>query len=308
MKEHAFKDKIVGKMENFAEAMIERHIAYDVNVHKNIREIKSGTVLLSDLRILEADEVQALTAFVENGGTLIATRETGTLTKDGHKNADLALAALLGVHRVGENEFDTSYIRRSNPSVKEFIEYDEGYPVAVSGKSTLVCADSGTEVLAYVTLPISSSTDSEVFSSAISDPPINDTAYPAITRKRVGRGQAIYIASALEESRHFEGRRLLSELILSGKKQTVLADAPKWLEVLIYHDEENRRYLVNCLNTMPGYDAEARNVNIYLQTDKIITTAYNVTADAPVSFEETNGAVRITLARVDGFAMAELKY
>ena len=308
MKEHAFKDKIVGKMENFAEAMIERHIAYDVNVRKNVTDIQSGTVFLSDLRILEEDEVKALTAFVENGGTLIATQKSGTLTKDGHALPDFALSDLLGVHLKGESEFDTSYIRRKDLLVKEFIDYDEGYPVAVSGRATLVSADTDAEILAYVTLPISSSSDANVFSSAISDPPITDTLYPAITRKRAGKGQAIYIAAPLEESRHFEGRRLLSELILSGKKQTVFADAPAWLEVLVYHDEEKNRYIVNCLNTMPGYDAIANNVNISLQISRKIQSVYNITAGKEISFEQSGDAVKITLDRVDGFAMTELKY
>ncbi len=308
MKDHTFKDRIAAKMENFAEAMIERHISYDVNVRKNITDIKSGTIFLSDLRILEADEVKALTAFVENGGTLIATKNTGMLTKDGYKNKDFTLASLLGVHYEGESEFDTSYIRRKDASVKEFIEYDEGYPVAVSGKSILVCADGDTEVLGYVTLPISSSTDADVFSSAISDPPITDTAYPAITRKRIGKGQAIYIASALEESRHFEGRRLLSELILSGNPRKIYADAPAWLEVLIYHDKANNRYIANCLNTMPGYDATAYNVNIYLQTGKKIKSAYNITADKAILLEQSGDRVKFTIDSVDGFAMTELKY
>ena len=308
MAKHTCSFSITKKMENFAETMIERHIAYDMNVRKNLADIRSGVILLSDQRILEADEVAALTAFVKNGGTLIATQKTGTLTKDGCALSDFALSALLGVHYEGESHFDTSYFRRKDASVKEFIEYDEGYPVAVSGAATLVRANADTEVLAYLTLPISSSTDADRFSSAISDPPITDTAFPAITRRRLGKGTAIYVAAPLEEGQHFEGRRLLCELILSDKKRTVYADAPAWLEVLVYHDEENHRYLVNALNTMPGYDATAQDVNIYLQTDKIITTAYNVTADAPIPFEETNGAVRITLARVDGFAMAELKY
>ena len=59
---------------------------------------------------------------------------------------------------------------------------------------------------------------------------------------------------------------------------------------------------------MPGYDAEARNVNISLQTDRNITTAYNLTADAPVSFSNENGYTKFTLDSVDGFAMTELKY
>ncbi len=308
MAKHTCDLSIPRKMEIFAETMIEGHIAYDVNVRKNLKDIGSGVIFISDQRILETDEVQALTAFVENGGTLIATQKTGTLTKDGHALSDFALSDLLGVHLVGESEFDTSYIRRKDVSVKEFIDYDEGYPIAVSGSATLVRADKDTDVLAYLTLPISSSSDANHFSSAISDPPMTDTAYPAITRRRAGKGSAVYIAAPLEEGLHYEGRRLLCELILSGKRRTVRADAPAWLEILAYQDEANSRYVINALNTMPGYDATAHDVNIYLQTDKKIKSVYNITAGMPVPFEEKDGCVRITLSRVDGFAMTELKY
>ena len=169
-------------------------------------------------------------------------------------------------------------------------------------------SDAGAEILAYLTLPISASTDSEHFSSAISDPPITDTAYPAITRKKIGKGQAIYIAAALEECRHFEGRNLLASLILSGREKQIEVQAPEWLEVLIYHDKEKNRYLVNCLNTMPGYDATANNVTISLQTEDKILSAYNITASETVAFKQKNGSVLITLPAVDGFAMTELKY
>jgi hypothetical protein len=222
--------------------------------------------------------------------------------------SDFALSDLLGVHYEGESAYDLSYLRRKDASVQEFTDYDEGFPIAVSGKSTLVKADANTEILAYLTLPISASTDSERFSSAISDPPITDTAHPAITRKKIGRGQAIYIAAALEECRHFEGRNLLSALILSGREKQIEAQAPEWLEVLIYHDEEKKRYLVNCLNTMPGYDATANNVTISLQTDDKILSAYNITASETVAFKQENGRIFITLSTVDGFAMTELKY
>ena len=308
MKHHTFKDKITSKMTNFAEAMIERHIAYDVNVRKNLAQIKSPVIFISDQRILEADEVRALTAFVENGGTLIATQQTGTLTKQGARLGDFALSALLGVHYEKESPFNTCYVRRRDASVKEFIEYDEGYPVAVNGAATLTRADADTEILAYVTLPISSSSDADRFSSAISDPPITDTLHPAITRKRRGKGQAIYIAVPLEESRHFEGRRLLSQLILSARKRQIEVEAPAWLEVLIYHDEENERYMIHCMNTMPGYSAIANNVNIYLQTSKKIVSAYGITFDKALPFSQDGERVCITLDSVDGYALTELKY
>ncbi len=309
IEEHTESGAIKAKMACFAETMIERHISYDVNCHKNVNDIDSQVIFLSNVRFLEPDEVSALTEFVERGGTVIATCMTGTLEKRGGTTGDFALSDLLGVHYLGNTNYDNSYIRRRDCGVSEFIEYDEGYPVAVSGSAVLTRAEADTEVLAYLTLPISSSTDTEVFSSAISDPPINDTVYPAITRRKVGKGTSVYIAAPLEESRHFEGRRLLSEIIMSGREMTVTVDAPEWLEVTVYLDSEKGRYVVNCMNTMSGgYEADAYNVKITVKTDRRITRAFNVTDDEELDFELSKDKVTFTLPKVSGYAMAELKY
>jgi hypothetical protein len=293
----------------FAEAMIERHISYDVNVHKNVDKIDTPVIFLSDVRFLEDDEVKSLTDFVNRGGTLIATQMTGTLKKAGGRVEDFALASLLGVHYAGISPYNNSYVRRANADVSEFIEYDEGYPVAVNGSATLVNKDEDVEVLGYLTLPISSSCDTELFSSAISDPPIKDTDYPAITRRKIGKGTAIYIAVPLEESKHYEGRRLLAELITSGIDRRICVDAPEWLEVTVYLDEEKNRYIVNCMNTMSGgYDADAHGVRINVKTDKRISKAWNVTDGVAVEFKNGEGEVSFTLPCVRGYAMTELKY
>ncbi len=309
LSDYAFEGKIAKKLTNFAEAMIEKHISYDINARKNLENIDSPAVFLSDLRILNENEVKLLTKYVENGGTLIATRMTGTLTKDGSALDDFAIAKLLGVHYEGESELNPSYIRRARPDVKEFEDYDEGYPIAVLSPATLVRADDDVEILGYLTTPISSSTDPDRFSSAISDPPIIDTAYPAVTRRRVGKGQAIYVAAPIEESLHADGRGLLCALITSSGERRINVSAPEWLETLVYLDEEKNRYIVNCLNTMSsGYEATVPEVKISIKTDKIITKAYNITQNKPVLFENKNGEVHIYLENIDNFAMTVLEY
>ncbi|MBQ8880392.1 MAG: hypothetical protein IJY69_06115 [Clostridia bacterium] len=306
---HVMRGNLKAKMSCFAEAMIERHISYDVNVHKNLSDIDSQVIFLSDVRFLEEDEVSTLTEFVKRGGTVIATQMTGTLNRLGGEVEDFAISDLLGVHYQGNTEFDSSYIRRRDSSVTEFVSYDEGYPVAVSGSATLVRADEDVDILAYLTLPISSSTDTEMFSSAISDPPITNTEYPAITRRRVGKGTAVYVAASLDECRHFEGRSLLSELIMSKREKTVSVSAPEWLEVTVYNDTANTRYIVNCLNTMSGgYEAEARDVKISVKTDKQIKSVINITDNRQLPFSISDGSVSINLPCVNGYAMTEIKY
>ncbi len=307
--DYASQGKIPKKLTGIAEAMIEKHISFDINVKKNLDMIDSPVMLLSDVRILSREEIAVLTRYVENGGTLIATKMTGTLSKDGEALSDFALSELLGVHFEGISPFNPSYIRRAAPSVSEFADYDEGYPIAVLSDSAIVRADGDTEILGYLTTPISSSADPDCFSSAISDPPIIDTPYPAVTRKRVGKGQAIYISAPIEESIHPDARGLLTSLILGKGKRNITVTAPAWLEVLVYLDEENRRYIVNCLNTMScGYESVVPEVIISLKTSKMITKAYNITQNKSVSYEQNNGEVSVVLKNVDNFAMAVLNF
>ena len=301
---HLREGRIAKTLKNIAKTLIEHHVAFDVNVKKNLAMIDSAAILLPDRRILGKEEVAALTEYVERGGTLIATAMTGTLTGDGKQNEDFALSELLGVHYVGTSAYDSSYLRRANPAVKEFKDYDEGYPVAVLAPSALVRAEEDTEVLSYLTLPLSSSTDENRFSSAISDPPVTDTEYPAITRRRVGKGQAIYIAAPLEESPHEDAKRLLTALLPSESERKIRIQAPAWLEVLVYDDEANGRYLVNCLSTAPcGYEAAAENVCVTLKTNEKIASVYNVTENRAVEFEQNEETLVLKIGKVNDFCM-----
>ena len=309
LSEYQARGAISKKLTNMAEMMIDKHIAYDINVRKNLGEIDSGVILIPDQRILNSEEAEKLTRFVEKGGRLIVTAKTGTLTKDGEALSDFILSDLLGVHYLGDTGLDRAYLRRATPSVKEFEDYDEGYPVASLSGSTLVSIDSDVEVLSYLTNPVSSSTDPDSFSSAISDPPIIDTPYPAITRRRVGLGEAIYVSVPLEDSLHADGRGLITSLITTAKDAKISVSAPSWMETLVYHDEESRRYIASCINTMScGYEAIVPQVKITIKTDKMITKAYNVTDNQQISLTQEKGEVSFTVSNVDNYAMTVLEY
>ena len=309
LSEYAAEGKTAKRLTNLAEMMIEKHISYDINARKNLESIDSPAMLLAEVRILNEREIAALTKYVENGGTLIVTGMSGTLTKDGRVLSDFALADLLGVHYEGISKTNPSYIRRATAGVCEFADYDEGYPIAVLSESVLVRAEEDTEILGYLTLPVSSSTDFNKFSSAISDPPIIDTHYPAVTRRRVGKGQAIYVSAPLENSIHPDGRGLLTALVLSAGERNITAAAPSWLEIIAYDDKDKSRYIVNCVNTMRGgYEATVPEAKISLKTDKIITKAYNITKDEPISFELSDGRVSLRVKDIDNAAMVILEY
>lgn len=298
------RSAVSDKMIKFASAMIERHVSYDFNLKKNIDSITSPVIFIAGMRMISESEVESLTRFVEAGGRLIVTDLAGTMKRSGGYTDDFALADLLGVHLLGKTDKDIVYLSATECGKKYFDGYDDGYPVAVNRHGVLVSADRDVEILAKLSLPLSSSDNTEVFSSAISNPPYDDTDYPAITLRRVGKGEAIYVAAPIEEGMQDMQHRLLASLICDGIDRNVRASAPSWLEVITYLDEEKDRYIVNCFNTMEHYyEAEARDVKISVKVHKNITKVYNITDKKPISFEMTGDAVNFTVDRVDGLAM-----
>ena len=292
-----------GKLITFAKTMIEHHLAYDINLKKNLHTIDSPVIYIPDLRVISDDEVTALTEFVRGGGKLVVSAESGTVKPEGGYRSDFALAELLGVHYEGKTDKDIVYLNATELGKPYFGGWDEGYPVAVNAYGTLVHADEDVEVLATLALPLSRSTDEDVFSSAISNPPWDYTAYPAITRKRLGLGEAIYVAAPLENGKQDMQKRLLAGLV-APEKRRISVKAPSWLEVLVYDDAEGSRYLVNCFNTMEHYyEATAGDVEVTFTASRPVTSVRDAETDAPLPFTTNGETVTVSVGTVTGFKM-----
>ena len=298
------ENALYSRITTFAATMIEKHIAYDLNLKRNLDKIDSPVIYIPGLRIITESEAESLRRYVMNGGTLIASGDVGILNKDGAQNADFAISDLLGVHRIKSTDEDIVYFTANERGLPYFGEYDEGYPVAVNSSGTLVRADDDALVLATLSLPISRSDDVDKFSSAISNPPFIHTDYPAITERRVGLGKVIYIAAPLERGKQDMQKRLLASLITQNEKRRVSVECASWLECISYYDEMKDRFIINFYNTMENYyEAVDRNVKYTLKTDKKITKVYNVMQNCEIPFEYAEGYLTVCVGDVDGFSM-----
>ncbi len=307
IEDYKLKYYLGARLTSFATAMIEGHVAYDINLKKNLGGIRSQTVYIPDMRVISREEVDALTAFVKAGGRLVVSNLTGTIDPDRGYRDDFALAELLGVHYESVTDKDIVYFNATDAGTPYFDGYDEGYPVAVNAHGVLVRADRDTEILATMALPVSNSDDADHFSSAISNPPYDYTDYPAITRHRVGLGEAIYIAAPLEDGKQDMQKRLIRGLV-APTERLVTANAPKWLEVLLYDDAENERYILNCFNTMEHYyEATAQGVEVTARIDREIREVYSVSDGTPLPFTQEGDHITVRVGDVDGFKMVILK-
>ena len=88
------------------------------------------------------------------------------------------------------------------------------------------------------------------------------------------------------------------------------ADAPKQVEVTLFHQEENRRYVISLINfqkELPNIPVEGIVVRVKLG-DKVAKALLEVPDERPVDHEVTDGYAEFTVPRLETFAMFTLEY
>ena len=167
-------------------ALIELHHQVGIlNSEVCVDSLKDYRVLvLSDQRILNDREVEAIRAFVKNGGALVATHGTGTRNSENRELPDFALADVLGVRYVGGSNATNCYLRIT-PDLKTF-----GIPVMdveAGGSFTKVELTSAKKLLDLV----------PPYRGLQGGPPDTVSGGPGVAINSFGKGKAIYCASDL---------------------------------------------------------------------------------------------------------------
>ena len=155
--------------------------------------------VLPEAICLSSGDAEALGRFVEAGGLLIVTGQTGTREADGRVRANFVLADLVGCDF--ERVFDTynknlwgSYLYRSDASIWK------GLPdttLAVEAPFVAVKARPGTKVLATHILPSSvwckdADENEQCWVNWEPPPPGETTEFPALLERTHGKGKVVY--------------------------------------------------------------------------------------------------------------------
>ena len=99
------KGKSTDYLQGFYSALIDARIPVDL-IHENDltpqRLEPYRLLILPNFALMGDKQAEALTAYAERGGCLLATYQTGLFTETGAARADFALGALFGISRTGE--------------------------------------------------------------------------------------------------------------------------------------------------------------------------------------------------------------
>jgi hypothetical protein len=237
------------------EVLSTAHLDYDVITNTELERLSDYDVLiLSDLEMLSQEEISAFREYTKNGGALYVSGKTSLKDDDGNLKANFMLSDVLGVDYLGRFDYGPNYIAPELENKELFSRYSKKYPYMLKDPFIKVKAKDPKLTLASVTLPISSSSDRINFSSAISDPPMVETAYPALIEKKYGRGRVIYAAGCIEQDPIADNEKLFVDLLYSllGEPR-VRVEAPSCVDHVLYEgDGALKLHLLNHQSIYPA--------------------------------------------------------
>jgi len=298
--------------QSLAKTLIQDHIPYAVVTRRDLGRLADyQVVLLPNVAMLDKEEMDAFRTYVRAGGGLYASKGTSLLSTAGVRQKDFPLGDLLGVAYAGETHGHITYVTPEIAHTALFRGFDADYPFVIYDSQLRVQARKGAETLATITLPYTDPGGAR-FSSILTDPPGIRSADPAVVLNRFGKGRVLYAAGVPEMMAHETQRQVIAAWVrfLCGRPLLVQTEAPKSVEILLWHQPRQKRCLVNLLN----HQQELPNIPI-LDLKMVVRTpqgapkaARLLPARSALACRAEADSVEFRLPRLDTFAMVEVIY
>ena len=268
-------------------------------------------IIIPNLLMIDAEEVDALREFVVSGGSLYASKHTSLLTKDGERKDNFLLSDLFGASYIGETEEEITYIMpKGKDDLLKSVSPD--YPLINFGTQIKVKPEKEEEVVALISLPYTNPKDTTHFASIHGNPHGPTTQYPAIILRKFGKGKVCYVAGDLEAAEYDSHQIVFINLVkgLAKRPFAFEVDGPKSVEVTLFHQEGNKRYLINILNfqqELPNIPVQGIRVKIRL--DGKASQRLTVLPDEKeLPYEVKDNYLEVVIPRLETFMMLGLDY
>lgn len=299
--------------------LIENHILHDFIADDQVskeRLERYKVVVLPNVRCLSERELSLLTAYVENGGNIVATYETSLYTAEGVKRKDFGLTNIFGCSFTGEkvNTRKDFYQVIADPS--HFIVKPDSNEteLLINAGHTLLCKTTGQAKQICTYNPVVHNQPPEkAWTTEWS------REYPTVLENQYKKGKVIYFANQPDlitfEFGHPDVRNLLMRSIkyLAGNALFVETNAPESVHVGLTKSIQNdNNFIFSLVNTtsgpvrplrslLPVYDLRVKlNLKGKLKTHKILRS------QAQASVISTNGVVELKLDKVEDFFAVHL--
>ena len=288
------------------------HVPYRIVTPDRLEDLKKcRTLLMSEVNVLSRAEVEAIRSFVQAGGALYASGETGRFDENYDEVRGGGLSEVLGVEICGRETETHSYIRPVGKERDAFLYFDETHPLCCGHGETCanVRARKDAEILAKITYPYRNEALPDAYSSAISDPPWERTELPALVGHRFGKGRTLYSAYPIEILKTRDQNKVFFNLFehLAGRLQ-LRTDAPDCVEATFLRQERSGRLIFSLLNDqMAEENIPIRDFGIQLKLGARPESVYSVTDGKEIPFEWKEGVLSLRIGELKIYQMLVFK-
>ena len=264
---------MIQRLQRICGALSSAGLDYDVLTPKSLDELKNYKVLVvSSLETMSEAETNAVREFVKCGGKLYISGLSSLRDDKGVLHDNFMLSDIMGVKYVGRFDISPNYVAPTYDNKSIFGSHTKKYPNMLNEKVVKVePCDNGGKTLATVTLPLSDSKDYKLFSSAISNPPMVATEYPAIYENKYEKGTVLYSAGGIENDAHPDNSRLFSSLVkyLLGDARISIS-APECVDYTVYEGKNCFKiHLLNSQTLLPPLKIDGITMSIRTNGKKV---------------------------------------
>ena len=278
------------------------HIPYGVISCKQIRELNNyKVIILPSVANLNEEEIKNMVSFVNDGGSLYIS---GAAPQG-------LLDPIFGIKYSETTEEQATYMAPTKEGQDLLFASSKQFPL-YAGSQVVVDSKIDGTILARVVLPYTDPADESKFASIHSNPPGKWTDYPSIIYKEYGKGKVLWTLYPIEIIKKEAHRKTFLNLIkkISNLPYSFESDAPAAVEITIFYQPENKRYIINIINAqvdlppIPAYDFKIR-----LNTkNNRISKASSITYKEGLTFVKKDGFTEIQIPKVEMFNMVVLEY
>lgn len=238
----------------FYQALLEARIPFDAvdEAYLDAEHLARFDVLvLPDAAVLSDRQCDQLRAFVQRGGSIVATHETSLYDETGRKRADFALSDLFGCHyEKTEAPLHNAYLTLRTPHAALALFKDVTRTIAATAR-VHVRRDGEADipitlVPSYPDLPME-----RVFTT------VTESDIPMALCRTVGKGRVAYlpmnIDSTFEELQHADHMRIMAGMVqwAMGARQPMEVTGPGLVDIAWWKQERSlAAHVVNLNNPM----------------------------------------------------------
>ncbi|MEM2144298.1 MAG: hypothetical protein QW279_02980, partial [Candidatus Jordarchaeaceae archaeon] len=276
-----------------------------VITRKNLDELNRYNILiLPDVLRLSSEESHAIKNYISKGGSVYASKFT--------LNSELAKA--FGISYLEETKHKVTYIAPTLNGKKLLPEISSRYPLTIMDSQIITEPKQKDGVMATMVLPYTDPEDSK-FVSIHTNPPGIHTKHPALIYRELNKGRILW-SSATIETQSIDSLKHRSILLhvfrqLSKSSFSFEATAPECVEITMFHEKTEKRYLINLLNLQsevgsPNIPIE--NIRLKVKLDSKVKEIKTLPEGKKLLFKQVQEYAEIKIPKLLNFKMIALDY